>query len=217
MNFDTNKFKKYSFFIVVIIFIIVFYFLNLDKNTKLPEDTTCKESIALQEDDLKNDNLYKKETFEKYKVEDLYTGLIANLDLSNKVARLYKTALSQAIKENGVNLAGHYFVVSVPMTGQGENYFIVDVKTGKVYSFPYEATFLDFQRDSSLIVMNSKEAIENYMVGVKDEVDKCISTGVVGLYYSDLRPVYFNWENGKLNLIGPENPLLIEDDFWKKS
>jgi hypothetical protein len=73
---------------------------------------------------------------------------------------------------------------------------------------------MDFKKDSNLIIMNSKKSIENYMNNVPNPSERCVNTGAIGVYYTDLRPSYFKWEDNELKIIGSRNSALLEDKFW---
>lgn len=76
-------------------------------------------------------------SFDSFKVT-VWRGRIARLNLnSNPLARKFRTASREQMKQAGVNFAGHYTLVSVGCgTGCGIS-GIVDARTGRAY-FPTE-------------------------------------------------------------------------------
>jgi hypothetical protein len=74
-------------------------------------------------------------SFEKYSA-DVYAGKPAPLNLrSHRLARMYRTSLSEQMREEGINFAGHY-TVAVMGCGTGCSIAaIVDARTGNAY-FP---------------------------------------------------------------------------------
>lgn len=129
----------------------------------------------------------------------------APLDInSNKFAKRFRTRLREDLKKQGVNFAGSYSIVTVPMTGWGKNYFIIDRKNGKAYLFPYHAVKLDFKKDSNLILMNPKSLIM--------QIDSCLPLGQQTAH--DLRSFYFLWKNNQLVLIGPKDKTPPPNEMW---
>jgi hypothetical protein len=116
--------KKYLILILSSILILLFFvYSDLKREDKLM-DIACEEPYNSQIEYLKNDKLSETETFEKYSINDIYTGQISELDLSDEKTNLYRTALRTGVKEQGVNFAGHYSIVNVGMTGWGNNYTV---------------------------------------------------------------------------------------------
>jgi hypothetical protein len=75
-------------------------------------------------------------------------------------------------------------------------------------------TFLDFKKDSNLIVMNSKDSIFSSMRETSNSRDNCTTTGTMYLYFTDARPFYFLWQNDKLILLAPKNIEPPVNQFW---
>lgn len=76
-------------------------------------------------------------SFERFKVA-VWRGRVAALDLnSHPLARKFRTASREQIKEAGVNFAGHYTLVSVGCGAGCGISGMVDARTGKAY-FPNE-------------------------------------------------------------------------------
>ena len=180
-------------------------------------DTKCADAILAQNQYLENEKLSDKFTFEVYPINASFTAKPADLDInSSKYAREFRTKIRQGLETEGINFAGHYSIVSVGMTGWGENHYIVDRINGKAYTFPYYAGFIDFRKNSNLVVINPKQTLLNEIVGIENNNDRCSPayTGRISIYFTDLRPFYFLWENNKLKLLGPNDIKLPINDFW---
>lgn len=182
-----------------------------DKNAE------CLNATKEQVEYLKNEKLSEQFTFDKYQVTSLLNSALKNLDIdSNKYARMFKTRIREELEKNGINFAGHYSIVSVGMTGWGENYYIIDRNNGEAYTFPYWAYDLMFRKDSNLIILNPKDMIFREMRSMPDYIDNC---GYKMAESSPLvlhRPFYFIWENNELKLIGPFNIKPLINKFWEQ-
>ena len=175
-------------------------------------EAECARKVAALKAALASDRLSETETFNRHRVKQTLRGTPADVDLeSNRFAQLFRTRLRQELAQHGVNFAGVYSLVSVGMTGWGDNWYIVDRRDGKVTLFPYHASFLDFRKDSNLIVMNSKEEIEKAMRA--QDVD-CYFLNQEE--FTSLRSFYFLWEEGQLRLIGPPQPQPPANRFWSE-
>jgi hypothetical protein len=102
--------------------------------------------------------------------------------------------------------------VDVGMTGSGSNYYIIDRKNGNAYLFPYFTDYLEFRKDSNLLIMNPKNEILNIINGAKDESDLCWYENQQR--FSDLRPFYFLWKDNQFILLGPHNIDPPLNRFW---
>lgn len=177
--------------------------------------TDCAPFIATQEAALKNDPLAGRETFGKYPASGQLQGTPGSLAATSSVyVEMFRGALKAALATTPVNFAGHYSIVSVGLTGWGKNYYIIDRATGAAYPFPYEATFLDFNKDSDLILMNSEHDILNFIQ--QNGAGSCMSTGVAGTYYTDARPFYLLWQNNQLEVLGPRGTQPPINPFWSE-
>jgi len=219
------KQKGFTSIILVIVVIIIAgavgYFALVKKSPQLVQEKTstptdeieCAQKLTTQREYLKNDTLATTETFEKYPVNNILQTTPTSLNTSsNKFANEFRTKILEELASKGVNFAGNYSLISVGMTGWGQNYFIIDRKNGHAYLFPYFAESLEFKKDSNLIVMNPKSAILD--LTKKDEYN----TG--GCYFlnqqfsTELRSFYFLWENNQLILIGPKDITPPPNKFW---
>jgi hypothetical protein len=183
----------------------------------LDKNDPCSKKVLNQIEYLNNEKLYNQFTFDKYKIDTQLTKEPADLNInSNKTASLFRGSIQSELTKNGINFAGHYTIVSVGMTGWGEGYWIIDRINGQAYNFPYLATFIDFNKNSNLIVMNAKEAILNKIKkGYDDFHYLCDAVELGGIYYNEIRPFYFLWQNNQLILLGQEDIKPPINTFWE--
>jgi hypothetical protein len=171
----------------------------------------CERQVAAQRKALANDSWASTVTFARYPTRTSLRGKPAPVDIrSNRYAREFRTRLRQEVAEHGVNFAGAYSLVSVRLTGWGDNWYIIDRRTGRVTLFPYFAAFLDFRKDSDLIVMNARERLEQ--AARKNDDPDCFFLSQQE--FSSLRPVFLLWRNGRLAKIGPKNVEPPRNKFW---
>ncbi len=190
------------------------------QNTDIAAECTAK--IQEQKAYLASENtlaLSKEFTFDKYPVQKVTIDYLAPLDASSsRSASAFRTKLTEALEKTGTNFAGHYAIVSVGMTGWGDNYWIIDRTTGKAYEFPYKAVHLDFNRNSTLIIMDSKLSIEADLATLSNPLDACAHMGGP-LRLVDLRPTYLEWNLAEKGLVilDDSNPPLntFWDDYFK--
>ena len=166
--------------------------------------------MTAQLEAMAGDVLAERETFAKHPAEERLSGPPAEADLdSSRYARTFRTKLNEGVAAAGVNFAGAYTLVSVGMTGWGDNWYIVDRRNGKVTLFPYYAAFLDFRKDSNLLVMNPRHAIRQTL----DEQDvDCYFLNQQQL--TSLRSFYFVWKDGQLARLGPTDIDPPRNRFW---
>lgn len=209
-----NRYLKKSSIVVgvfLVLFVVGLFFYNHPKVSIEQQNflRQCAEATRVQNEAYKADTLATTETFYKYKVP-VYTGSLSllNMTTSSREAKKFVTVINDDLKSEGINFARHYTLVGVGMTGWGMNYFLIDRITGKGVPFLYGARYVDTRADSSLLIINSKEAVFEDM----DDVDLCGSTGTgYDDTYTDLRPYYYNW-NGTA-FIQLRNPAPI-NPFW---
>lgn len=179
-------------------------------------EARCLKGVKTQLEYLNNESLSSKFTFDKYKITSFLVGEPKDLDInSNKFAREFRTMIRLRMAESGVNFAGHYSIVSVGMTGSGENFYIVDRSNGKAYTFLYEPSYMEFNKDSDLIIMNPKHKTLELIKNSKDYDEYCDPRP--SWEYSDIgaRPFYFLWQDNTLKLLGPTNIKPPINEFWK--
>jgi len=236
-----NKFVKYNWLLLVIAVIVMLFLIlrgnnnpivNVKENVqynipepgkwmdqldKLERKDECSLAILNQIDYLNKETFFEEFIFDNYKIIDELKTIPADLDInSDRSAKKFRTMIRSELNEKGVNFAGHYSIVSVGMTGWGENYWIVDRNNGKAYPFPYISTFLDFKKNSNLIIMDSKNSIFSSMRETSDYRDNCTTIGTMYLYFPNIRPFYFLWQNDKLILLAPKTIDPPVNQFWKE-
>ncbi len=136
----------------------------------------------------------KDYSFDQYPVKDVYTGKIAQLDMSNKLAQDFGTTIKENLK-NGVNFAGHYIISELTLQGAYE-VLITDAYDGKTYELPYLSYYGNkFTSTSSLFVINDKENI------IKTIEEGCFGVDEDQFFITH----YFVWEN---NTFKPLNGAL---------
>ncbi|MDO8659273.1 MAG: hypothetical protein Q7K54_01600 [Candidatus Parcubacteria bacterium] len=227
------KNRKLLFSILIILFLVIYFFFinnnfyshqtenNIKNNhwfynlDKLDKNDDCVYKIIKQIEYFKNEKLSKLITFDKYKVS-VFMGELKELDISSSdSARMFRTAIRYHLNDTDVNFAGHYTIVGVGMTGWGENYWIIDRKNGKAFEFPYQAEFIDFKKDSSLIIINPKDKILEFMKNSDNyHLDFCAEEIWLPKYY-ELRPSYVFWDDNKVKIIdNSKNIKPIISPFW---
>lgn len=209
-------------FVAGVIFALVTLF-NRDNGDQMVQKVTndpkameemCKNDLKEQEDYLNKETLSSLYTFDKYTVistDDKFAphALDAN---SSKYAREFKTKLREQLLTAEVNFARNYAIVAVGMTGWGNNYWIVNRRNGQAFEFPYHAYSLEFDVNSNLIIMNSKESIIKLLAENPEGGCYFLNQEKV----SELRPFYFKWENEQLVLLAPiDNKITPSvNQFW---
>jgi hypothetical protein len=175
-----------------------------------PADADCRRRMKEQLEAMSRDVLAGRETFEKHPAREQLSGPPADVDLdSSRYARAFRTRLREELAANGVNFAGAYSLVSVGMTGWGNNWYIVDRRTGEVTLFPWYAAFLDFRKDSNLLVMNPRDDIRKTL---DEQEPDCHFLNQQLL--TSLRSFYFLWQDGRLVLLGPTDLEPPRNRFW---
>ena len=174
----------------------------------------CKAELKEQADYLKEEKFSAMYTFDKYKVPVETNLKPIDLDVtSSQSAKNFRTRIREELSLKGINFAGHYSLVGVGMTGAGVHYWIVDRTNGKAYELPYRpyhSDFIDFRKDSNLIILNPKESIRKLLN----------EQPVPGCYFlnqdknTDLRPFYFEWKDNALVLLDPKDITPPVSDFW---
>jgi hypothetical protein len=181
---------------------------------RLESTDACTRAVRDQLRDLHGDTLSARFTFYRYPARSAQPRRPAPLDLSSlESARTFRTKIREALEVAGVNFAGHYAIVEVGMTGWGPNYWIVDRRTGRAFEFPYLATYLDFADSSTLVIMDSKEAIMRALGQMADYRDACANMGA--RRHMELRPFYFRWASDRLEQLAPVGISPPLNAFWK--
>lgn len=153
-------------------------------------------------------------TFSQYQVQE-YSGPLHGSDISsNPYARLFRTSISGALVSTGINFAGRYSIVSVGMTGWGDNYFIVDRTNGATLIFPYSATILSYRPDSALLIVNSKEELLKIVSSDRDELGPLCYRYSLQSRPVDDRPFYLRWTGTGFEQLAPSGETLKPNPFW---
>lgn len=175
-----------------------------------PEEQ-CAKDLAAQKAYLEGEAYSSQYNFDNYPSINEMLFKPIRLDPNSSVyARQFRTKIDDQLNSTPANFDGRYSIVSVGMTGWGQNHWIVDRKTGRAYEFPYHAMSLESKKESNLIIMNSKENIWK-LLGENPEA---------GCYYynqekvTDFRPFYFKWENANLVLLAPTDIRPAVNTFW---
>lgn len=169
-------------------------------------------------DPLKSDTITAAKTldlsFERYATSELLIYKPAKLDTtSSRTANYFRTAINEQL-EKSVNFASHYNIVRIGMTGWDTAYWIVDRLNGKAYPFPYRAWCINFQRNSSLLVINSKDRIPDREIDPATKHMNCETADETDLLNWGFGPAYFKWENDSLEFIGPKGTIPEINKFW---
>jgi hypothetical protein len=182
-------------------------------STHAEAQDSCSRMVARQRGHLRRDTVDQNRAFAMYVVQATRLGRRAPLDVTSlRSARTFRTKLREALDTTDVNFAGYFSIVSVPMTGWGPNYWIVDRRNGRAFEFPYRATYLAFRRSSSLLVMDPKDSIDAAKRGHPPE-HQCANLGQRRL--SELRPFYFVWNGSQFSQLAPADTP-PRNSFWQE-
>jgi hypothetical protein len=98
-------------------------------------------------------------SFEDFKVGEVYVGKKMKIDYSsNRIAREYKTVITEGYSDREANFGGHYCFISWGC-GQPCSFFVlVDVIDGKVYEGLMSPLGFDFRKDSRMIIVNAPDS-----------------------------------------------------------
>jgi hypothetical protein len=119
-----------------------------------------------------------------------------------------------ALDTTGINFAGAYTIVSVGMTGWGDNHWIIDRRTGRAQELPYKAAYLGFSPRSLLLILNPRDSIRKALRELSEPLNACAFIGPHRT--TELRPIYFLWTNGALRQIAPTDLRAPRNSFWRE-
>jgi hypothetical protein len=177
---------------------------------------SCAMWIRDQASYLRNERLADSLTLDRFPAQPIVPGKLARLDPSgSRSARAFRTRLMGALDTTGVNFAGAYSIVSVGMTGWGENHWIIDRRTGRAQELPNKAAYLEFSPRSSLLIVNPRDSILKALRELSEPLNACAFIGPHRI--TELRPFYFVWTDGTLKQIAPTNLRAPENTFWRES
>ncbi|MFL5530118.1 MAG: hypothetical protein ACJ791_12195 [Gemmatimonadaceae bacterium] len=175
---------------------------------------SCQSWIQDQATFLRNERLADSLTFDRFPASRAARRVLASLDAStSRSARAFRTRLRAALDTAGINFAGAYTIVSVGMTGWGDNHWIVDRRTGRAQELPYKAVYLEFSPRSSLLIVNPRDSILKALRELQEPLNACAFLGPQRL--TELRPIYFVWSDGTLRQIAPADARAEENRFWR--
>lgn len=151
------RFTKFISFILV----IPLWSCNTHADQKSDEinDTTCIEVSGKSNmiEFIFYQSLLDSFPFENYKVTDIYTGKIAELDLTH-YKETPKDILENILYQYNLlakpNFAGHFIIVSWGCGSPCQMNAIIDVKTGNTIATINTSIGLDYLADSYLLVKN---------------------------------------------------------------
>jgi hypothetical protein len=165
-----------------------------------PAQNPCAKELDKQNNYLNSETYSEKFRFEQYPSVFNKNFRPQFLDInSSQYSRKFRSRIDEELKKTPVNFDGRYSFIAVGMSGWGNQYWIIDRKTGKAFEFPYHAVSIEFREQSNLIILNPKEKIRELLS----------QSGGTDCYFinqekvSDLRPFYLKWENSNLILLAP--------------
>ena len=178
----------------------------------------CGQSVLSYLKTLRSERGHRLYTFDKYRVNERNITPAHLNTKSLHSAHMFRTRISEGLADSGINFAGHYTIVTVPMTGWHDNYWIVDRTNGQAYEFPYKAISLSFEKNSNLLIMDPREDVYNSLRQMSEFGFACV--GIVRNYnrdikYIDLVPTYFLWKDNKLILLSPKNRRPPKNEFFE--
>ena len=175
---------------------------------------SCQNWIRDQATYLRNERLADSLTLGRFPAKRVAPDRLARLDpSSSRSARAFRTRVSAALNTTGINFAGAYSIVSVGMTGWGDNHWIIDRRTGRAQELPYKAAYLEFSPRSSLLILNPRDSILKALRELSEPLNACAFIGPHRI--TELRPIYFLWTNDTLMQIAPTDLRAPENTFWR--
>lgn len=94
-------------------------------------------------------------SFEDYPSNVKFKEKLAQIDYkSHKIAREYKTVITEQYKSEGVNFAGYYCLATWGCGAPCAGCAIVDSRTGKVYPGPTSSIGYSFRMNSRMLIVN---------------------------------------------------------------
>jgi hypothetical protein len=191
--------------------------LEQENKCKPSTEYECRTAILMQRAYLQTEVLSKTETFDKYKIENVYKGKLRAFNPeSNDVLAEFVTTINNQIKNKGVDFAGKYTIFEVGMTGLGTSYGMIDRTNGNGYYFMFKPTFLSHVSTSTLLIGNSKNMIIDFANSMDNVTDMCSSIGDGSNFYTDARPFYLTMENDEIKYIGPDDAQPPMDLLWRE-
>lgn len=133
-------------------------------------DTLSKTAdTIIVKDGKTNDTLVKfmSHPFTEYAVAPIEIKFAKKLDFSNyEFKKMFRTAIENDIKENGVNFAGHFCFAYWGCGSPCKESAVVDLNTGKVYNGLPSGIGYSFKKDSRLVIVNPPDSTNWYDITV---------------------------------------------------
>lgn len=82
---------------------------------------------------------------------------------SNKIARMFKTVITETCKKEGLNFAGHYCFVQWGCGSPCQMSAVVDMQTGIVYEGETASLGYEFKKDSRMLIVNPPDSTGFYL------------------------------------------------------
>ena len=127
--------------------------------------------------------------FEQYPVTNIYRGKPLKPRLESREARRFRTVIREGASA-GTNFAGEFTIVSYGCGSCCDAFFIVNARTGKVYSPPFYVS-CHFKEG----VPGYASAVYEYRLNSKLLIVQGARNEIGGGEY------YYLWENNKLKLL----------------
>lgn len=124
--------------------------LYLDSTSRVIGDSTAKGKIRTV-----NIQFRPFISFEDYPSKGTFKQKLASIDYkSHKIAREYKTVITDQYKSEGVNFAGYYCLATWGCGAPCAGCAIVDSRTGKVYPGPTSSIGYSYRMNSRMLIVN---------------------------------------------------------------
>lgn len=142
-------------------YIILWGLVACQQKTKptLPGKARSNEQPQLPQSKIKYHPLF---SFPDFPV-DTFKGSRSPINFeSNKIAPKYKSAISWAYKEFGLQFGGHYGIARWSYGPNTVDGVLIDLKNGNVYNLPTGSNDYSYKKDSRLLIVNPPDSAGNY-------------------------------------------------------
>jgi hypothetical protein len=125
------------------------------KEVKVIADTTIDKSKIYYASVKFEPYLY----FKDFKVDQVFKGEKTKINYnSNRLAREFRTVITNGYLEGGVNFGGHYRFISWDCGAPCSLFALVDVMDGKVYEGFIAPLGFDYRKDSRMMIANPPDS-----------------------------------------------------------